>query len=363
LGQKEKLRYLRTPHRQLKDKIMTHPTSPETVTYEFDQEESESSFACTSRSNPTQVRGRGAPSLAPRRGRSRSMTRARSKPAARRPFLACPVETQLSRRSLSVDTSASRLNRSPTPLGNSSAGGTFHSIGPVTPLQLPGPAVTLHPDSVAARRRNSLTSATPVERRSSMGNQSVSSWSPTVPLVAHRQSSMGSAGVGALQYHHGLPSISHRSNSMHGDLMRSPSSRSVLSSSSGFTAHSAPAYLSRPAASGPWGTLPLLQPTASGPSGTLHYPQQIFTNPLPVLRPPPSTHLQQQAHRRNSCGASLVQPVYVHSMSWVQDPKLSKSNSDPFFTAAAAFGRCQSAATLRDRVRSSSKTTRRASLF
>jgi hypothetical protein len=266
-------------------------------------------------------------------------------------LLASPLEAQPPRRSLSVNLSNSGWSR--TLSSNTSAEGSSQNLCPPTTPQHPGPDVRLRPDSVAARRRNSLTGAAPAQRRSSMGSTGASPGSPTFPAVAHRRSSMGSAGLGSPQLHHGLALTTYRRNSMNGDLMRTASSRSVMSISSGFTVHSAPAHLSR-------------GPTMSSSLRVAAHHQQVLpAAPLPVLRPPPPTHLHQKSHRRSSCGAGPF-PDCARSTSHSQDPRLlDDRNNDVFFTTSA-FG--PSSASGADRFRCSKTTTavvttRRASLF
>jgi hypothetical protein len=140
------------------------------------------------------------------------------------------------------------------------------------------------------------------------------------PAPRHRRNSMDSASASSIPYG-GVTHAHHRRNSMNGGLIRSPSSASSvvsrLSSSSGLTAQSAPAYLS--------------QPSPPDPGGWNHHRGGPAKQSYPAIRPPPLP----AAHRRNSCGGSTGFVGGSEKPALLQGT--SRTGRDPFFTTSA-FG-------------------------
>jgi hypothetical protein len=250
---------MRTPLQQAKGRAMKHPSSPETaVTYEFDQEESESSFACSSHcTSPTQSRGRGASSTVSRRGRSRSTSRARIHPKSRQ-FQQATSNSECNfvpqgdlgqegstlshefemREENIVVTKARNARRcrsvEPSMRRSSLPSAAFCDATPEASCSVAYPGSMQVPlqSSYPARRRSSMGStasrSTPAQRRRSIGSSSIALMPHAFPSTAHRRGSIGSASMDSVQHsaHISLdgsslrslpqtfPSVAHRRNSI-----------------------------------------------------------------------------------------------------------------------------------------------------
>jgi hypothetical protein len=360
---------LRTPPPQAKGRAMIQPSSPETaVTYEFDQEESESSFACSSHcASPSPSRGRGSSSVVSRRGRSRSTSRARIQPKSRHPLLATSfveessiVSHEFEMREENIDSAMVRNSRrcrsvEPSTRRSNPLSARFYeaTLDASCSSSVSVPIQTSYP----ARRRSSMGStnscSTPAQRRRSIGSSSNVLVPHAFPSTAHRRGSIGSISMDSVQHaaHTSLdgsnipflpqsfPSVAHRRNSMdslsicsmphlygsaaqrrasaNGGLIRSPSSMSVssrVSNSSGFTAQSAPTHLYRSPAG--WAS-PIESHYSAG--------SQIY----PAIRPPPQSY---PAARRGSSGGGGGFGAWEARRRARADPA-----ADPFFSVSA-FG-------------------------